>query len=166
MHHRTTGFSLIELLIVVVILGILATIAYPSYSQWVTETRRSDAQSALVELAARQERYFSQCNSYTSTLTGSATPTDCTNANRSGGGLRYPGSVALSPDGHYVLSISAATTACPIASCYEAIADPAATGASQRQKSDGKLRILSSGARSWDRNNDDTFAATENSWKK
>lgn len=150
-------------MVVVVILGILATIAYPSYSQWVTETRRTDAQGALMELAARQERYFSQCNSYTTTLVGKNI-TECSTATPSGGGLGYTGT-ALSPDGHYVLTVSAPTAACPIASCYQAIADPAASGASQRQKSDGKFSILSSGGRAWDRNNDGTFGTTENTWK-
>lgn len=165
MKRKTNGFTLIELMIVVVIIGILAAIAYPSYSQWVTETRRSDAQAALMDLAAKLERYFSQCNSYTTTLTGAKTVTDCTNADRAGGGLRYPGTAALSPDRHYVLTVSAATPACPISSCYEAIADPAASGATQQQKTDGRLRLLSSGERFWDRNNDGTFASTENTWK-
>ena len=163
MKRIETGFTLIELMVAVMIIGILAAIAYPSYTQWVTETRRSDAQGALMNLAAMQERYFSQCNSYTTTLTVK-TITDCTTANRDGGGLGYQ--TNLSPDGHYVLSISAATAACPIASCYEAIADPAAAAASQLQKANGKLRILSSGGRSWDRDNDGSFAATENSWKR
>lgn len=163
MKRKTNGFSLIELMIVVVIIGILATIAYPSYTRWVTETRRSDAQGALMDLAARQERYFSQCNSYTTDMTGPVT--DCTAAAPTGGGLGYVSSPALTPDRHYSLSIATATVACPISRCYSAVADPTNSATTGQQKTDGRLRILSTGERFWDRNNDGTFASTENAWK-
>ncbi len=58
------GFSLIELMIVVVIIGIIAAIAYPSYQRNVRESNRTEAQGALVTLAALQERFFSDNNSY------------------------------------------------------------------------------------------------------
>ena len=56
--HRQLGFTLIEVLIVVAIVGILAAIAYPSYVNQVNKIRHSDAQSALVELAARLQEYY------------------------------------------------------------------------------------------------------------
>jgi type IV pilus assembly protein PilE len=52
------GFTLIELMIVVVIVGILAAIAYPSYLSHVTKTRRTMAQSCLLELTQFMERYY------------------------------------------------------------------------------------------------------------
>lgn len=63
--HNGSGFTLIELMITVVILGIIASIALPSYQQQVRKTKRSDAKSALTELVNRQEKYFSQCLVYT-----------------------------------------------------------------------------------------------------
>lgn len=60
--NTTKGFTLIELIIVLVIIGILSAIVYPSYTQYVTKTRRSEAQIALLDLAARMERYASENN--------------------------------------------------------------------------------------------------------
>ncbi|QQZ30110.1 type IV pilin protein [Thiothrix subterranea] len=61
-HHQ--GFTLIELMITVAIVGILAAIAYPSYTAQVQKSRRADAQIALQEIAQRQEAYFLRNSSY------------------------------------------------------------------------------------------------------
>ena len=61
---RVAGFTLIELMITVAVVGILAAIAYPSYQQQVKQSRRADAQAALVSLAGVMEKNFSQNNSY------------------------------------------------------------------------------------------------------
>lgn len=67
------GFTLIEVMVVVVILGILAGIAYPSYLEHVRKARRADAQTALLELAQFMERYYTANGRY---VTGSnAAPT-------------------------------------------------------------------------------------------
>ena len=61
---NTKGFTLIELMIAVAIVGILAGIAYPSYQDSVRKSRRADAKGALLGFANAMERYFTENNSY------------------------------------------------------------------------------------------------------
>ena len=53
MPFRHRGFTLMEMMIVVVILGVLVTIAYPSYQEQVRKSRRGDAKQALLDAASR-----------------------------------------------------------------------------------------------------------------
>ena len=69
---RSSGFTLIELMITVAILAILAAIAYPSFQEQVRETRRANAQSDLLELASYMERFYTQNFTYA----GAAIPFD------------------------------------------------------------------------------------------
>jgi len=72
------GFSLIELMIVIVIVGIIAAFAYPSYRSHIIKTHRSDAIKALTELGIRQERYLALNNQYSNSASelGMATSSD------------------------------------------------------------------------------------------
>lgn len=64
-HARVAGFTLIELMIAVVILTLLVAIALPSYRREIEESRRTDAKTALLDLASREQRFFSLQNSFT-----------------------------------------------------------------------------------------------------
>lgn len=61
---RHGGFTLIELMIVVMVIGVLAAIAYPSYMDHVRKGWRSEARAALMAEMQQQERYFTQMNTY------------------------------------------------------------------------------------------------------
>lgn len=63
-NTQQQGFTLMELMIVVAVIGILAGIAYPNYSEYVKRGNRSEGQAFLNDVAARQERYFAQNNAY------------------------------------------------------------------------------------------------------
>ncbi|MFV9656862.1 type IV pilin protein [Pseudomonas sp. NY15366] len=64
MKLAQTGFTLIEVMLVVAVIGILVTIAYPSYTEYVHRANRSEGQALLADASARQERYFAQNNVY------------------------------------------------------------------------------------------------------
>jgi type IV pilus assembly protein PilE len=63
------GVTLMELMIVVVVIGILTAIAYPSYRQYAAKAKRNEAKSALLQIATLQERFYLQNATYTTDMT-------------------------------------------------------------------------------------------------
>lgn len=61
---RTRGFTLVELMVVMVIVLILAAIGYPSYADYLVKARRIEGQVALLDAMQLQERYYAQHNAY------------------------------------------------------------------------------------------------------
>ncbi len=88
MKYRHSGFTLIELMIVIAIIGVLASIAYPNYTAYVERGRRSDGQNALLDLSYRMDQYFNENKSY------------------EGATLSQLGVKGTSPEGYYNLSIN------------------------------------------------------------
>jgi type IV pilus assembly protein PilE len=86
------GFSLIEMMIVLVMVGVLSAVAYPSYTAQVAKGRRADGKQALLELAQRMERFYSERGTYAGAALGSS-------------GIY----ASTSPSGYYTLSIATQT---------------------------------------------------------
>ena len=64
MYRKIRGVTLLELLIVMVIVGIMAAVAYPSYRDYITRAKRTEAKTLLLEIAQNQERFYLQNNRY------------------------------------------------------------------------------------------------------
>ena len=66
---RSGGFTLLELMVVVTIIAVLASIAYPAFNRQAARARRTDAKDALMGIASAEERYFTNFNTYVTSLT-------------------------------------------------------------------------------------------------
>jgi type IV pilus assembly protein PilE len=64
LYRKMRGVTLIELMIVIVIIGILAAVGYPSYRDFVDRSKRNEAKAILLEIAQNQERFYLQNNRY------------------------------------------------------------------------------------------------------
>ena len=74
LDRRTHGFTLIELMIVIVVVGILAAIAFPSYENYVLRAGRTDAKSSLLNHAQALDRCFTQLNTYVESTAANTCP--------------------------------------------------------------------------------------------
>jgi type IV pilus assembly protein PilE len=74
--RRLAGFTIIELMIVVVIIGLLAGVALPGYREQVNKGKRAEGKAALTAAASRLERFYSQYNCYPSAATNCGTAPD------------------------------------------------------------------------------------------
>ena len=63
-----SGFTLIELMIVVVVVAVLSSLAYPSYQEFVAKAKRTEGKAALLDAAQALERHFTNYNTYPSSL--------------------------------------------------------------------------------------------------
>jgi type IV pilus assembly protein PilE len=78
---RTHGFTLIELMIVVVIVSILLAIAIPGYSSYMRKSRRSDTEATMMDIAQREQQYLNDQRAYAASTAALnyALPTDVSN---------------------------------------------------------------------------------------
>lgn len=122
--NRSKGFTLVELLIVVVILGILASIAIPAYQDSVMSSKRGAVQSDLMSFANAMERYFTENGTYVGATAA---------------GVYYTQSPTTGGAANYTLSVSSAT-----ASTYTLTATATGTMAG-----DGDFTLTNTGARTY-----------------
>ncbi|HEY6453571.1 MAG TPA: type IV pilin protein [Steroidobacteraceae bacterium] len=114
---RSSGFTLIELMIVMVIAGILLAVAIPSYLDKVRKSRRTEAKTALLDLAGREERFYNM----SSPPAYSALASDLGYA--AVGGANFPITVG---NGYYTVDVTLACTGGAVAPCYTITATPVA----------------------------------------
>lgn len=133
------GFSLIELMIVVAIIAILAALGIPAYQRQLQQSRESSAKSALLDLARREETYYSTYNVYTTQLDSLGYSTN----NIANNSVQVPNSAS---ENYYTVTVQPATAG-TTAPTYTATATPVAGGP---QASDvcGTYEINSVGAQS------------------
>lgn len=115
------GLNLVELMIVIAIVGILASIGYPLYTDQMQRTRRADGKAMLMEVMEAQERFYSANNTYTTTLPS----------------LGYTAATVPSEEGFYGLS-AAACGAIALTQCINLTATPSAGGP---QVTDGNMTL-------------------------
>lgn len=94
MQTRQRGLTLVELMVVVAVMAIIATVGYPLYSDQVRKARRADAKIALETIAQAQERYYTINGEYAATLSSLQVSTDL----RSG----------TSEEGYYTITVTRA----------------------------------------------------------
>lgn len=145
--RKHQGFTLIEMMIVVAIIGILAAVAYPSYQEHVKSSRRAEAQSALMGLAAAMERHFTANNTYKGAGASGDTgaPSIYYDQVPNEGGAAY-----------YNLTIQSASD-----TAFLVKATPV-----NAQVGDGFLDLNNQGIRQWDKDNSGSVSSSEKSWKK
>ena len=154
------GFTLIELMITVAIIGVLATLAYPAYTGYLIRSRRAVAQGDLANAASAMERWFTTRGNYSTATIGDATADTFRRASPSDG----PDAARQYTLSFTVAGVNGASNPNPNAATFRIRATPLA---GTLQATNGYMEINQLGAKFWDRNNDgDVADANENNWNR
>lgn len=155
--RRTAGFTLIELMIVVAILGILSAVAYPSYQNYIRKSRRADAHTLLQAAQLAQEKWRLNHVDYYPGGAANASGTGAGVTEFSGSGVCIQsGTDCLSPDRHYKLT--SATLAASDGTSYTLTATAISTSQLKDTGCTGITVTVASGAT--------TYGPTNTCWNK
>lgn len=143
-YAHSQGFTLLELLIVVAIMGVLASVALPAYQNSVLRSGRAEAKSELLQVASDQERYFSNFNTYVNDATPLITPI-------------VAGRDVTTQNALYIISVDVCGAGIPMTTCF--LATATADG-DQTADACTTLTVTSTGARGA------TGDTTEECWQR
>lgn len=147
MPTKESGFTLIELMIVVTIVGLLSMVAYPSYQDYIRRAERTAAMGFVAEMAQRQEIIFNNQRKYTDSLSGSQ-----------GLGMTMPARLA---NNYNAPTISVVDPAAGTLGSYAITLTPLTSGI---MKNDGALVFRSSGERFRDMNGNGSKDSSDKTW--
>ena len=105
--NSQAGFTLVELMVVVMVIAILASVAIPSYSGYVTDARRQGAAQEILTIASRQEQHFLDNKAYATSLTQLGYSAQPIGTNENGG---YVGATDASAMYTFAITSTTATT--------------------------------------------------------
>jgi type IV pilus assembly protein PilE len=153
---KQIGFSLIEVMITVAILGIISSIAYPSYMKQVQKSKRTPAKVELMRIAQLQESYYVQNLSYAKVLNGVATA----------GGLGFSSATIQTEGGDYDVKVESKTpsdcdgTSTKPCIAYTLSAVPVSTKPQAHDESCAGFELTNTGAKFAKKSSDTDYSST------
>jgi type IV pilus assembly protein PilE len=145
---RAAGFTLIELMVTVVIVSILASIAVPSYMSSVRKSRRTEAKTALLDLAAREERYLATNTTYSDTAAD----------------LGYSNLPGPTSSGYYQLAVNVTSPTATAAATFTATATAVAGKGQDKDTNCSVFKVTQTGVQSSANSGGTDTTATGGCW--